>query len=265
METADHRLDTLKARMHAGELTIGTWITLAHPSIPEILGRAGFDWLIFDAEHSVMSTADIQMLITAAGSCVPLVRLSSNDDVQIKRVMDAGAHGVMVPQVNSAADAERAVDAVYYPPRGTRGVGLARAQQYGADFDGYRAWLDAHAIVIVMIEHIDAVANVDEILAVDGVDGFIIGPYDLSASLGRPGDFDHQDVVDAIATIRAAGDRRGIVGGVHVVEPDTRQFAAHVAAGFRFMGYTMDTRILDVVARRDLTELRRPPASGASS
>ena len=121
---AQSKSGSLKQRLAKNELTIGSWITLGHPSIAEIMAGAGFDWLVVDAEHSVIELSEIQILIQAmdAHDCSAIVRLSSNDANQIKRVMDAGATGVMVPMVNSAADAEAAVRHTYYPPRGTRGV-----------------------------------------------------------------------------------------------------------------------------------------------
>ncbi|MCZ6560237.1 MAG: aldolase/citrate lyase family protein, partial [Gammaproteobacteria bacterium] len=161
---------SLKGRLANNELTVGSWVTLGHPSIAEIMAGAGFDWLVIDAEHSVIELSDIQTLILAMDvhDCPAIVRVTSNDANQIKRVMDAGATGVMVPFVNNAADAEAAVRHTYYPPTGTRGVGLARAQGYGASFKSYLDWLSSSAVVIVMIEHRDAVENIDEILAVPG-------------------------------------------------------------------------------------------------
>jgi len=249
---------SLKQRLAKHELTIGSWITLGHPSIAEIMANAGFDWLVLDAEHSAIELSEIQSLIQAmdAHNCPAIVRLTSNDANQIKRVMDAGATGIMVPLVNSAADAEAAVRHTYYPPRGTRGVGLARAQGYGAGFNAYLDWLSNHAVVVVMIEHHDAVENIDEILAVDGVDAFIIGPYDLSASMAMPGEIDHPDVEAAIAHTRQAGLAHGKPGGVHVVEPDREELYRQIDSGHRFLGYGLDIRMLDSLCRRDLGEIR---------
>jgi 2-dehydro-3-deoxyglucarate aldolase len=252
---------SLKQKLAAGELTIGSWITLAHPGIAEIMARAGFDWLTVDLEHSVITVREAEELIRVIGLCgvAPLVRLTSNDADQIKRVMDAGAHGVIVPLVNSRADAERAVRAMYYPPRGERGTGLARAQGYGARFAEYRAWLEAEGVLIVMVEHIEAVNNLEAILATPGVDGYIIGPYDLSASLGRPGDFADPAHAQAIERIRAVGTRLGRPGGVHVVEPDPAQLRRYAAQGFRFLAYSLDMRMLDVGSRSGLAACRAGP------
>ena len=135
---------SLKSKLSQSELTIGSWVTLGHTSIAEIMASAGFDWLVLDMEHSVLELNEIQTIIQVLDSrqCPAIVRLTSNHPDQIKRVMDAGATGVMVPMIKSAADAKAAINGVYYPPRGQRGVGLARAQGYGASFPVYQQWLE---------------------------------------------------------------------------------------------------------------------------
>ena len=249
---------SLKQKLKDNQTTIGSWITLGHSAIAEIMAKAGFDWLVIDMEHSVIELRETQEIIqTIDLTGIPaIVRVTSNDENQIKRVMDAGAHGVMVPFVNSPADAERAVASVYYPPRGKRGVGLARGQGYGATFQGYREWLDENGLVIVMIEHIDGVNAIDEIFGVEGIDAYMIGPYDLSSSLGVPGEFDSPVVVEAIRRIREAGLRVGIPGGIHVVDPDLDAIKQRIGEGFSFIGYGMDVRILDVTSRQHLTVIR---------
>jgi 2-dehydro-3-deoxyglucarate aldolase len=248
----------LKSRLSKGDLTIGSWITLGHPSIAEIMAAAGFDWLVLDMEHSVLELSEIQTLIQVLDGkqCPSIVRLTSNHPDQIKRVMDAGATGVMVPMVKSAEDARAAVQSVYYPPRGQRGVGLARAQGYGSSFQKYRSWLEENAVIVAMIEHVDAVNSIDEILAVDGIDAYIIGPYDLSGSMGRPGDLDHPDVQSAIARVLEAGHRSGKPGGIHVIEPNQDELQRRIAAGFNFLGYGLDIRILDSVCRSHMKSIR---------
>ncbi|TSA53223.1 MAG: 2,4-dihydroxyhept-2-ene-1,7-dioic acid aldolase [Nitrosomonadaceae bacterium] len=248
----------LKSKLSQGELTIGSWITLGHPAIAEIMAAAGFDWLVLDMEHSVLELSEIQTLIQVLDGqqCPAIVRLTSNHPDQIKRVMDAGATGVMVPMVKSAADAKAAVQSVYYPPRGQRGVGLARAQGYGARFQQYRSWLEDNAVIVAMIEHVDAVKAIDEILAVDGIDAYIIGPYDLSGSMGRPGELDHPDVQSAIARVLEAGQRSGKPGGIHVIEPDQEELQRRIAAGFNFLGYGLDIRILDSLCRSHMQNIR---------
>jgi 2-dehydro-3-deoxyglucarate aldolase len=249
---------TLKQDLSENKLTIGSWLTLGQSAIAEIMAQAGFDWLVIDMEHSVIELSEAQEMIQAIdGAGIPtIIRLTSNDENLIKRAMDAGAHGIMVPNVNSETDARRAVASTYYPPRGRRGVGLARAQGYGASFQDYCQWLDNNGVVIVMIEHIDGVKVADEILAVDGVDGYMIGPYDLSASLGIPGQFEDPRVVDAILRIRQAGEKAGKAGGIHVVDPDLKAVEQRIGEGFSFIGYGMDIRILDTICRDHLGKIK---------
>lgn len=250
---------SLKTKLRTGTLTIGSWITLAHPAIAEIMAKAGFDWLTVDLEHSVITIREAEELIRVIDLCnvAPLVRLSANDPVQIKRVMDAGAHGIIVPMVNKPDEAVAAVHAVYYPPVGGRGVGLARAQGYGTAFQQYRDWLEHEAIVIVQVEHIDAVDNLEDILSVPGIDGYFIGPYDLSASMGLPGKFDHPDMIAAVDKIKQIGLRLEKPGGLHIVEPDISQLEIRVNEGFKFLAYSLETRILDTACRSGLNVIRR--------
>jgi 2-dehydro-3-deoxyglucarate aldolase len=156
--------------------------------------------------------------------------------------------------VNSPEEAKRVVDAVKYPPVGKRGVGLARAQGYGTRFAEYRDWLAAGSAVIVQIEHIQAVENLDAILAVPGVDGFIVGPYDLSASLGTPGDFQNPRMLEALAAIREASKRT--MAGIHVVHPDPAQVRERVAEGYGFVAYSVDFLLLGEACRGGMKDIQ---------
>jgi len=251
-------MDSLRDKIHTGTLTIGSWITLAHPAIAEIMANSGFDWLVVDLEHSVITIREAEELIRVIdlAGVVPLVRLTSNNSDQIKRVMDAGSHGVIVPMVNSAAEAERAVQAVKYPLRGKRGFGLARAQGYGAKFKEYLEWQEKHSVIIVQIEHIDAVNNLESILSVDGIDGYIIGPYDLSGSMGIPGQFDHPDLLVVMEKIRVIAGKMNKSGGIHIVEPDAEQLQIKINEGQKFIAYSVDIRMLDSACRDGLTKVK---------
>ena len=204
------------------ETTIGSWVTFSDPAIAEIMAKSGFDWLVVDMEHSGLSINQAQEIIRVIDLCnvTPLVRVMENNPNLIKRYMDIGAHGVIIPMVNSKSDAERAVNAVKYPPIGTRGVGLSRAQNYSLDLESYREWNQKNSIVIVQIEHIKGVENLQSIIDVDGVDGLIVGPYDLSASLGHPGEFEHSLVQKAFQTIATSINDSSKPCGYHVVEPN---------------------------------------------
>ena len=242
----------LKKRLSQKETTIGSWITLGNPAIAEIMSMAGFDWLVIDLEHSVVDLFEAESLIRIIDlcDCSPLVRLSENDSVQIKRVMDAGAQGIIIPMVNNAEDALRAVDSVYYPTKGTRGVGLARAQGYGNSFQTYKNWLEDNAVVIVQVEHIDAAINLEEILQTPGVDGFILGPYDLSASMGKPGEFEDKDVQSVISEVLKKAKEMGKPAGIHIIEPDPNDLTKRIAEGFTFIAYSLDIRMLDMSSRQ---------------
>lgn len=244
----------LKNSLKANRLTIGSWITIGHTSIAEILARAGFDWLVVDLEHTTISIEQAGELIRVIDLCgvAPLVRLTSNNPNQIKRVMDAGAHGIVVPMVNSAEEARHAVAATRYAPQGNRGVGLARAQGYGSEFNDYLQWQAKGPVVIVQIEHRDALDQLEAILSVPGVDGFIIGPYDLSCSMEMPGEFEHPEFKAAMGRILSTGLRLGCPAGLHIVEPDQTRLQQTIKEGYRFIAYSVDMRMLDVAARAGL-------------
>lgn len=248
----------LKDKIKSRKLTLGSWITLGHPALAEIMAKAGFDWLVVDLEHSVISIDVAGELIRVIDLCgvAPLVRLTSNDSDQIKRVMDVGAHGIIVPMVNTPAEAARAVAATRYPPLGSRGVGLSRAQGYGANFQEYLKWQSDGPVVIVQIEHKDAMDALEDILNVPGVDGFILGPYDLSCSLGIPGQFERPEYVSAVAHILETGKRLGRPAGLHIVEPNLQELEQTIRQGYTFIAYSVDFRMLDVSARQGIARLR---------
>jgi 2-keto-3-deoxy-L-rhamnonate aldolase RhmA len=254
----------LKHRLRAKEIALGSWITLDSAAIAEIMAAAGFDWVVVDLEHSVIDLSGAASLIRTIDLCgaAPLVRLTSNDQDQIKRVMDAGAHGIVVPMVNSAEEAAHAVAATRYAVAGSRGVGLARAQGYGATYPDYLHWQVDGPVVIVQIEHRDAITRLEEILTVRGVDGFLIGPYDLSCSMGIPGEFERSEFVDAIAHIREVGQRLGVPAGLHIVEPDLQRLEQVIHEGYTFIAYSVDTRMLDVCVRQALTKMKDLLRSG---
>ncbi len=259
---SQHSPVNLKQKLHGQTATIGSWIQLGHVGVAEIMALAGFDWLVVDLEHSVISIETAADLIRVIDNCgvAPLVRLTSNDPNQVKRVMDAGAHGIVVPMVNCAEDALMAVAALHYAPRGNRGVGLARAQGYGHNFSDYLTWLQANGVVIVQIEHKDAIANLESILSVPGVDGFMIGPYDLSCSLGVAGEFQHPAFLSAIKKIREIGAKLGVCAGLHIVEPSLDTLTQTLHEGYRFIVYSVDIRILDRGFRIGINHFRTATA-----
>lgn len=249
----------LKRAFVSGKQTYGCWVSLAHPLIPEILAPAGFDWLAVDMEHSSIGLNELLPLMISieANGMVPLVRVGENNPNLIKRVMDAGSYGVIVPNICTKESAEAAVDSVKYPPYGTRGVGLYRAQKFGREFESYKRWLAKESVVIVQIEHIEAVNNIDEIFSVKDVDAFVVGPYDLSASLGKPGDFNDLEVIDALAKIRKAASRHKIIPGFHSVSADPKEAMKRRKEGYKFLGFSIDSILLGDAAARALSTIKK--------
>jgi 2-dehydro-3-deoxyglucarate aldolase len=238
----------IKQKLARGEASIGSWMSMGHVSIAEILASAGYDWVVVETEHTAIDVSEVLRLLIAiegAGS-VPLVRLAWNDPIQCKAVLDSGAAGVIVPMVNTRAEAELAVKAAKYPPLGFRGVGLARAQGYGEHFDEYVKRANEDGLLVVQIEHIEAVRNIEEILSVPGIDATFIGPYDLSMSMGIPGQLTHPDLIAARERVLKATLDRGLVAGIHLVHPDraVTELPERLAQGYRFIALGTDILFL---------------------
>jgi 2-dehydro-3-deoxyglucarate aldolase len=255
---------SIKEKLARGEASIGSWMSMGHVSIAEILSSAGYDWVVVETEHTAIDVSEVLRLVMAieGRGAVPLVRLAWNDPIQCKAVLDSGAAGVIVPMVNTRADAELAVKGAKYPPLGIRGVGLARAQGYGQHFDEYVRRANAETLLVVQIEHVDAVKNIEEIVSVPGIDATFIGPYDLSLSMGIPGQLSHPDLLAARQRVLDATLAHGLAAGIHLVHPDRcdTELPACLAQGYRFIALGTDIlflgdscRSLHSAARRALS------------
>jgi 4-hydroxy-2-oxoheptanedioate aldolase len=213
--------NTLKSRLLAGEPAFGVQVDFAAPEIVEALGYLGFDWVFLDAEHGAISEEAALHMVRAAETAgiVPVVRVPRNEAATILRYLETGVMGVVVPQVGTAEEARRAVDAVRYPPLGRRGIGGSRASGFGfrQTLTEYRQQANEQLMVIPIIESAQGVAHLDEILTVDGIDAILVGPADLAASLGLPIDFRHPEVVrvvdDVLSRVCAAGRIAGVNPG----------------------------------------------------
>lgn len=198
-------MQTFRQRLKAGEVLLSTLVSFPSPETVELLSKLNFDWLFIDGEHGPFGTLEMQRMLQAAGSnCPCLIRVPSNDLVYIKQALDIGATGIIVPQINNAEEAQAAVHAAKYPPQGTRGVGLARAHEYGISFTEYLASADKDICVVIQAETQGAIDQIEEIVAIKDVDAILIGPYDLSANLGFTGQIDHPEVVTAINKVEQA-------------------------------------------------------------
>jgi 2-keto-3-deoxy-L-rhamnonate aldolase RhmA len=245
----------LRERLLEGDLLVGTIVTLPTPEVSEILATAGFDWLFVDVEHAPMGFRDAQVILQAAGNVCPcLVRVPAGEEIWIKKALDIGAAGVIVPQVHAAAQAERIVGLCKYPPEGSRGVGVARAQGYGSRLNEYIATANEQLAVVIQAESEEAVRNIDSIVRVPGVDAIFIGPYDLSSSLGKPGAVTDPEVTGAIAAVRESCSNAGVALGAFGV--DALAVQPFIEQAFTLIAVGIDTLYLSRAARDVLSGIR---------
>lgn len=240
-------------------LSIGTWVQIGHPVIGEIFGGAGFDWVAVDCEHTdidVGGFAQVARGLYGRGA-EPFVRVRENDTLAIRQVLDAGARGVIVPLVGSAEEARRAVAASKFPPEGCRGFSFCRGNNYGSDFDQYALQANQDIAVVVMIESKEAIANIDEILAVEGVDGVFIGPYDLSGSHGIPGETNDDAVQSGCHKVLEACQKAEKAAGLHVVIPSSENIEQALHDGFTFIAIGADIVWLNEASRSAITEVMK--------
>jgi 2-keto-3-deoxy-L-rhamnonate aldolase RhmA len=213
---------SFRARLLAGEFLTGFWLNLGSPVAAEMAGLAGFDWVLLDHEHGPGGEETLlhQLQAVSATPAKCLVRIAANEPPRFKRVLDAGAHGVVVPYVSTAEEARHAVNAMRYPPRGMRGVAkLTRASSFGARFDEYFAHAHEWLVTLTQIETVDALETAAEIAAVDGVDVLFVGPMDLTTSMGIPGQYNDARFHDALGEVADAAKGAGKAAGILRLDP----------------------------------------------
>jgi 2-dehydro-3-deoxyglucarate aldolase len=265
--TAPSPSTNLRQRLRDGGTVVGSWINSGSPMVAELMAGCGFDFLCVDVEHSAVDLPQVQQLFQAIRSghprCAALVRLHGVDYAFAKRYLDAGAAGLIAPLVRTRDDALLLVQAAKYPPQGLRGVGFCRANDYGLHVTEECARANEEILVVVQIEHIDAVRNIDAIVSVPGIDAAFIGPYDLTASMGVTGQFEHPDYLAARAEILAACGRHRIAPGIHAVAPDISQAQARLKEGYRLLAYSLDITMLTAACTAGVAALcRSDPESG---
>lgn len=255
--------------LKAGKPVLGTWLNSGSSIAAELLAACGFDFVCVDAEHSAVDLPQTQALFQAIRSgnpnCAAAIRLHGVDYSLVKRYLDAGARIVIGPLVNSPADARQLVDAVKFPPEGKRGVGFCRANDYGLRLGEEVKRANEEVVVAVQIEHIDAVQCIDDILSVPGVDAVFIGPYDLSASMGLTGEFDHPDYISARDRILAACQRHNIAAGIHVIQPEPDELVERLKQGYKLVAYSLDITMLIHCARPGVDAFKKAVAQAAES
>jgi 4-hydroxy-2-oxoheptanedioate aldolase len=252
------RTNAVKALLRAGKPALGTFLNLPCVTSAEILAHAGWDWLSVDAEHAAVTIETMANMFTAIGTTevMPFCRIPDNDPVWVKRILDAGAMGVIVPMVCSAEDARRAVSSAKYAPEGIRSAGGGRWRFWAGD--DYPTYANDEIFVAVMIEHIDAVNRAEEILSVPGVDACFIGPRDLAFSMGLgKGPFAKDPAhADAIARVAAAAKKVGVPAGIHAGSVD--EIPKRLAQGFRFIACSSELNFMNnaaIQAARTIREM----------
>ncbi len=244
-----------RSRLISGETVFGTMVTLPTPVSAEILANVGFDWLFIDGEHGPLDTAELMgMLHAVGGRSACLYRVPEAAEVPIKRALDLGADGIIAPQINTPQQAADVVRWARYAPLGARGVGLARAHGYGMKFAEYLASANAQVTVVVQAEHALAAENIDKTVQVEGIDAVLLGPYDLSASLGQTGKLDHPSVTQAIDHITQTCTAAGIPLGIFGVTADAVR--PYIDRGYTLIVASVDATLLATAATRLLSDMR---------
>jgi 4-hydroxy-2-oxoheptanedioate aldolase len=243
------RTNHVRRRLAAGEPSVGTWLGLPSPEAAEYVATLGFDWLVADTEHNAIDIRTLCQMFgaIAPAGVAPMVRIPWNTPENFKRVLDAGAWGIVVPMVNSKEEAERAVEATRFPPRGARSVGGGMpALRFGTTGGEYLRHADEEILLVLQIEHIQAVEHCDEILSVPGVDACFIGPNDMAASmgigLGVPLESDHPRLVEAIAHVQKTAKACGVAPGIHCSSSDGVN--QRIAEGFQFLALASELRYM---------------------
>lgn len=246
---------TFRKKLLSSKTLIGTVVTQPNPAMAEILAAVGFDWLWIDAEHSPMEMTDIQGILQAVENrCACVVRVPTSNEVYIKKALDIGAPGIIAPHVDTVEIAERVVKWAKYPPIGERSIGVARAHGYGLDIAGYMNSANDQLAIIVQIEHVKGAQDIERILDVEGVDAVLIGPYDLSGSLGKPGEIDDPEVQTYIKRVREASLARKKPIGIIGISVDAAKL--FLDQGYSLIAVGIDTIIFGHAARDIVAEMK---------
>jgi 2-keto-3-deoxy-L-rhamnonate aldolase RhmA len=239
---------TLLIRLQAQPTLIGTFVSINSPAVAEALSSSGFEWLCFDWEHAPLAIGEIQTMIQAMQpSCLSFIRIPEPEGVYVKKALDSGCDGIIVPQVNSAEIAKHVIEAGKYAPLGNRGMGLSRSTGYGSDLTTAIRSHNQQKSILVQIEHIQAVENLEAILDVPGIEGIFVGPYDLSSSMGLIGDVQHPQVQAAISRVAEIAHRRSIPTAIFIGGDDVLE--AQMKRGFQLIAVSSDMLRLTASAR----------------
>ena len=246
-------INNFTERLRSKEVLIGTLVSLPSPEVCELLANVGYDWLFIDAEHGAFNPQQAQTMLQAAGTVPCLIRVPDDETIWIKKALDIGAAGVIVPQVHNTNQAKKIIDDCKYAPDGNRGIGIGRAHKYGIDFELYLKNANRETAVVLQAESSEAVDNITDIVTLDGIDAILVGPYDLSASLGRPGEIEHPIVQSAIEKIIGACRNANISMGIFGVSADA--VMPYKEKGFNLLTVGTDTAFLINAASETLSKI----------
>lgn len=223
--------------------SLGGWVMTSSVTCAEIMAQAGFDWVCVDAEHSPVNYETVQNMFIAIErhGAEPFVRIPENDETVFKKYLDMGAKGIIVPMVNSVQDVEKAIAYAHYSPQGVRSFALPRANGYGAFAEEYFYNANENLFLGIMIEHINALKNLDEIFSNKRVDAVFVGPYDLSGSMNIPGQFDNMEFKQALNLIHSKAQKYGVTMGIHEISPTVQNIQEYINDGYLFIACGIDT------------------------
>jgi len=243
-------------RLRSGDLLLGTIVTLPSPEMAELLSQAGFDWLFIDMEHTSLGVKDVQRILQAVGKEFPcLVRVPAMDEAWIKKVLESGPAGIIVPHVNTPEEIEKILRWSKYPPDGTRSVGISRAQGYGLNLQEYMEKANETIAIVPQVEHIDAVNNLDAIVKVRGLTSIFVGPYDLSGSIGKLGKVKDPEVHGMIQNVQTICSKTDIVTGIFGV--DAEEVNSYIKIGYSLVAVGLDTSHVSKSVQQTLLSLRK--------
>ena len=247
----DKNVNMVLDKLRSGNPTIGSWLQISSPDVAELLGNAGYDWIAVDMEHGSISRSILKDVFRALelGNTLPMARIAQSNQQNIKEALDAGAKGIILPMIENKTQLERGISWSYYPPKGCRGVGYSRANLFGEKFEEYKNHFSSKVIIVAQIEHVNAIVNIDEILSVSELDAIMIGPYDLSGSMGITGEFDHSEFVQALETVHKKANEYGVPMGYHVINPDKELLKDKVNQGYQFIAYGTDAVFLSAASQ----------------
>ncbi len=254
-------MNNIKEKLKDNKTVIGTWVNSASPIISEIMAQQELDFVCIDAEHSPVDINNIFSLfqgITSGNSkCAPAVRIHGSDYSLTKRYMDLGAELIIAPLINNSEEAKIFIDAVKYPPIGKRGLGFCRGNRYGENVLEYYNNINNSIVTAIQIEDISAIDNLDNILELGNIDVVFIGPFDLSASMGIPGDFENKGFINAKDRILQACKKHDVCAGIHVVNPDSDEVIERISEGYKMIAFSLDITIISNVIKENMSKINK--------